>query len=307
MSAIEILEDLYFIERGYLNGNHFVYTSNAPILVDTGYISDFNDTERLISNLGVDLRQVSLIVNTHTHCDHIGGNDYIQQKSGCDIALHSVGKHIIDTRDDWATWWRYFGQEAAFFKCTRPLSDGDIIMIGPHAFQVIYTPGHASDGIVLYSRKHKMILSSDTLWEKDMAVMTLRVEGSLALFNMKESLEKLEALDIERAYPGHGQPFGNIKEAISKSKKKIEKYLRDRHMIGEDLIKKIIVYTLLMKKGFTEKDFFPYLMDRIWYKETVDLYFKGRYQLKYDEVINDFLDRGIVKRENGILLATIKP
>ena len=78
-------------------------------------------------------------------------------------------------------------------------------------------------------------------------------------------------------------------------------------MIGEDLIKKIIVYTLLMKKGFTEKDFFPYLMDRIWYKETVDLYFKGRYQLKYDEVINDFLDRGIVKRENGILLATIKP
>jgi len=26
----EILEDLFFIERGYLNGNHFVYRSNSP-------------------------------------------------------------------------------------------------------------------------------------------------------------------------------------------------------------------------------------------------------------------------------------
>ena len=70
MANNEILEDLFFIERGYLSGNHFVYRSKDPILIDTGYISGFHQTEKLISGLGVNLSEVSLIISTHTHCDH---------------------------------------------------------------------------------------------------------------------------------------------------------------------------------------------------------------------------------------------
>ena len=66
----EILKDLFFIERGYLNANHFVYWSQSPILIDTGYIADFGETEKLIANLGFNLADVSLIISTHTHCDH---------------------------------------------------------------------------------------------------------------------------------------------------------------------------------------------------------------------------------------------
>ena len=106
MAENEILKDLFFIERGFLNGNHFVYRSDAPVLIDTAYIADFDETEKSIARLGVNLADVSLIISTHTHCDHIGGNHAIQQKSGCDIALHKIGKYFIDTRDDWATWWR---------------------------------------------------------------------------------------------------------------------------------------------------------------------------------------------------------
>jgi len=303
----EILEDLFFIERGYLSGNHFVYRSKAPILIDTGYISDFNETDRSITRLGVNLSDISLIVNTHTHCDHIGGNKIIQQKSGCDIALHKAGKYFIDAKDDWSTWWRYYNQEADFFKCTQALEDGEIIAVGPHKFQVIYTPGHASDGIVLYNSREKILISSDTLWESDVAVMTLRVEGSMALFHMRESLQKLESLDVKMVYPGHGRPFDDIKRAISKSKEKIERYLLHRETVGDDLIKKIMVYTLLMKKTIKEKAFFPYLMDTYWFKETVDLYFNGEYEKKYNEIMNTFLGRGVIKRKNGDMFTTIKP
>ena len=135
-----------------------------------------------IAKLGVKPADVSLIINTHTHCDHIGANRIIHEQSGCDIALHTVGRHFIETKNDWATWWRYYNQEADFFECTRPLEDGDVLKIGLHEIQVIYTPGHASDGIVLYNREQKLLISSDNLWENDMAVMTLWVEGSLALF-----------------------------------------------------------------------------------------------------------------------------
>jgi glyoxylase-like metal-dependent hydrolase (beta-lactamase superfamily II) len=303
----EILENLFFIERGYLNANHFVYRSESPILIDTGYIADFGETEQLIANLGVNLADISLIISTHTHCDHIGGNQVIQQRSGCGIALHKVGRYFIDASDDWSTWWRYYSQEAAFFTVTQTLQDGEILAVGPHEFQVIHTPGHAADGIVLYNRREKILISSDTLWENDLAVMTLRVEGSSALFDMQESLEKLESLEVKRIYPGHGRPFSDVKRALAKSKEKIEDYINNRELIGQDLVKKILVYTLLMQRTIPEKEFFPYLMNTFWYPETVDLYFNGEYENKYDEIMRGFLKRGVVKRKDASLFTTVKP
>ena len=131
-----------------------------------------------------------------------------------------------------------------------------------------------------------------------MAVMTLRIEGSMALFHMQESLQKLESLDVKRVYPGHGKPFCSIKNAIAKSKEKIERYLLDRDLLGNDLIKKIVVYTLLMKKTIHTNHFFPYLMDTYRFKETVDLYFNGKYEMKYNEIMNTFFERGIIELEN---------
>ena len=307
MADNEILKDLFFIERGFLNGNHFVYRSDAPVLIDTAYIADFDETEKSIARLGVNLADVSLIISTHTHCDHIGGNHAIQQKSGCDIALHKIGKYFIDTRDEWATWWRYYNQEAEFFDCARALEDDDMITLGPHDFEVIYTPGHAADGIVLYNRRDKILISSDTLWQTDMAVMTLRVEGSRALFHMLESLQKIEKLEVQMVYPGHGPPFQDMHKAITRSKKRIENFLQHPEAIGEDVLKKIIVYTLMMNKVIPTASLYGYLMQTCWYKETVDLYFKGRYEAKYEEILNSFLKRGIIKSDNGNLHTTVKP
>jgi hydroxyacylglutathione hydrolase len=307
MSAVEMMDELFFIERGYLNANHFVYRSEEPILIDTGYTSDFHLTERLIKDLGVNLSHTHLIINTHTHCDHMGGNRIIQDRSGCDIALHKVGKYFVDTQDDWATWWKYYSQDADFFNCTRALDDGDQIHMGPHGFQVFYTPGHASDGIVLYNRKAKTLISGDALWENDMPTITMRVEGSTCLFHLMESLERLESLDVDVVYPGHGSPFTDFKGAISKSKKKTKDYMNHKEKTGADLIKKIAIYTLLMHRQVAEHNFFQHLMGTCWFKETVDLFFGGEYEEKYNEVMKDFLRRNIVKRRNGELFTTVKP
>ena len=307
MNPIEILKDLFFIERGYLNANHFVYRSDNPVLIDTAYITDFAETRACIQTLGVKLSDIDLIISTHSHSDHIGGNKFIQDESGCDIAIHRIGKHFIDTHDDWATWWRYYGHEAEFFRATQALEDGDTMIVGPHEFRVIYTPGHASDGIVLYNQKEKILISSDTLWEHDMPGMTLRVEGSTALFRFEESLEKIKALDIRMVYPGHGRPFTSVHEAIARSQKKIQSYLQNRELIGLDLLKRITIYTLLMRKDFKQDLFFEHLMQTHWFKETIELYFDGNYRDMYDEVMTGFLNRGIVKIENNFLVTTIKP
>jgi len=73
------------------------------------------------------------------------------------------------------------------------------------------------------------------------------------------------------------------------------------------VLKKIIVYTLMMKKVMKADSLFAYLMNTYWFKETVALYFSDEYEAKYDEIINSFLRRGIIKQENGNLFTTVKP
>jgi hydroxyacylglutathione hydrolase len=307
MSAVEILQDLFFIERGYLNSNHFVLRTEAPVLIDTGYVSHFGNTERHISQLGVDLSRVSLIVSTHTHSDHIGGNRLIQERSGCEIALHWKGKSYMDQKDDWSTWWRYYDHDAEFFSCGMALKEGDTLCLGPHAFQVIDAPGHASDQIVLYNPTQKLLISSDALWEEDMATLTERVEGEDTLMVVRETLHKLAALDVSVVYPGHGKPFADFERAIAHAERRVAHYLAHREEVGSDLLKKIIVYTLMMKDGFEEQTFFPYLLGTHWFRDTVDHYFDGQYQEKYREIMKGFLKRGIVKRDKEILFTTVKP
>ena len=62
-----------------------------------------------------------------------------------------------------------------------------------------------------------------------------------------------------------------------------------------------------MRKVVAEDEFFALLMDTIWFKETIDLYFNGEYELKYNEVIENFMRRGIVRRQKRDLITVVKP
>jgi glyoxylase-like metal-dependent hydrolase (beta-lactamase superfamily II) len=305
MTVEEILPDLFFVQRGYLNANHFVFRGDRPVLIDTAYLPHFDQTQRIISEIGVDLARVGLIVSTHCHCDHIGGNRRIQELSGCEIALHRVGKHFIDSRDDWATWWRYYGQAADFFTCTRSLEDDDTIAVGPYEFRIIYTPGHSADGIVLYNHAHKILFSSDALWEKDIPVMTVRVEGSRSLLDALDSLDKIRKLPVHKAYPGHGPSFTDIQSATAYSERRIRAYLKQPEALGDDQLKRIVVYTVLMHPGLDAHTFFDRLMTTVWFPETCDFFFNRQYRRKYDQTLTGLLDRGILACRNGRLFTPV--
>jgi len=308
LTGLEILPDLFFIERGLLHGNHFAYRGRRPILIDTGHVCDCRETLDLIAAVGVDPGRVGLIINTHAHYDHVGADRIIQERSGCAIALHRIGKHFVDTKDHWATWWRYYkGLEDFSFRCNRALEDGEMVAVGPHEFRVVYCPGHAADLIALYHPREKILISSDALFEDDMPALNLPVEGSRTLFTHLETLDRLAALDIRMVFPGHGPPFTNAGAAITKARQKLETYLTDRTKAGQDLLKKLFVYTLLTHGPVEEAGFFPRLMSGGWFKETVDLDFGGRYREKYREVLQGLLDRGLICRNGHRLYTPIKP
>ena len=125
-----------------------------------------------------------------------------------------------------------------------------------------------------------------------------KIRMSKSSISEKEKEAVLNVLDKE---------FLGMGDEVKLFEEKIRTYLKDKELIGLDLLKRITIYTLLMHKGFSEGHFFDHLMQTHWFKETIELYFNGNYRDMYDEVLGGFLDRGIVKIENDLLVTTVKP
>lgn len=303
----EVLEGFWFIERGYLSGNHFATRTPAPVLIDTAYAGELSKTLATFEALGIDWRRAALVVSTHCHCDHVGANRAIQDASGCAVALHRVGKGFIDAGDRRATWWSYYDQEAELFEATRGLEDGEEIAVGLHRFQSLHCPGHSADGLVLYEPRARVLLSSDVLWERDLPVVTERVEGPGTLDALGASLERLASLEVARVFPGHGPAFEGFREAVARAQARVVEYAADRGRLAEELVKKLLVYTLLMRGPVPEGDLFPRLMATAWFPDTVEAYFGSAYEAAYRRALEALSSRGAVRVSEGWVATGVRP
>jgi len=303
----EIAPNFFFIERGWLNANHFVFNGRQKILIDTGYGSDFAGTRRWIEAVGVDLKSVDLIISTHSHCDHIGGNRRIREISGCRISIHPLDKQSIERGDDWATWYRFYDQEAEFFPVDDALEDGEMVSLGDLELQIIHTPGHARGGIALYCPKERFLISSDALWDGDLGVLNTIVEGREAPILAMESLEKIRSLDLQTIYPGHGGIISDPKAALRKGEDKLRSFMKSPQKLGKDHLKKILVWVLLMKREYRADDFFGYLLRVPWFKAVVDTYFERRYRDLFSDLLEELLARNIIFIKDGYYQTSVKP
>lgn len=95
--------------------------------------------------------QITHIIETHTHADHVSGATRLAARTGANILIHHTALATYPHRD---------------------VEDGEEIVIGPVRMLVIYTPGHSLDSIsLLVHNTHggdtPRLLSGDTLFVGD--------------------------------------------------------------------------------------------------------------------------------------------
>jgi hydroxyacylglutathione hydrolase len=158
-----------------LNFSYIVYDEKNSIgaIIDPSW-----DLEKLLVFLEKNNITAKYIINTHTHFDHILGNDHISEITKAKIIQH----------------------EKSMQKKERSVVDHENISIGELNLEVLYTPGHSEDSICLIVNKES-IITGDTLFVGNCGRVDLPGSNPEKMY---DSLSKVANLDDSLVvYPGH--------------------------------------------------------------------------------------------------------
>jgi len=138
-------------------------------MVDSGVAPALNDILAYLSQIGRSVAEIDLLVQTHSHPDHIGCSRALKDASGCRLAAHRDAKPWIEDIDlqyqkrPTGTFYALVSRSAAV---DTVLSDGDILPLGEgRSLTVLHTPGHSRDSISFFYRPDGVLFTGDTIPE----------------------------------------------------------------------------------------------------------------------------------------------
>jgi glyoxylase-like metal-dependent hydrolase (beta-lactamase superfamily II) len=201
----------------------YIVKGDRLAVLDAGY--NFHPEELIIpglKSLGFALADVELIINTHGHPDHLGGNAVLRRLTGAKTCLHYADAHLaagpeahISSRTDPISamlalgWDRQVAERRVYLHeridaCAidRQLRDYDVLALGNGLdLEVIPTPGHTDGSVTLYARSRRLAFAGDAIqvWGVAPGVLPLYYDPEA----YRHSLALLSSLEIDTLCLAH--------------------------------------------------------------------------------------------------------
>lgn len=180
------------------------------ILMDTGCDYTREELADFLSG-----KQVSTIVNTHYHEDHVGGNALLKERYGLGALAHPETIRLMNRKYDLYPYQReIWGYPAP---CTAdPI--GTTVNGGGVSLRVIETPGHCKGHISLFEESRGVLFSGD-IWVGERP-KTARAEEDV--HQLIADLRKFEEFRPKIMFASLGKVVTNPREVIKRTRAYLE-------------------------------------------------------------------------------------
>lgn len=296
---------LHFLQRGWIDSNTVIIAGGAgPVVVDTGHPSGGAETVRLIGQV-VDLAEVRLIVNTHCHWDHIGGNGMLRAVSGANTAVSAATAHILTQHDRRLMWLDYFAADCEPVTVDITWQDGDVVELGAYQFEVIATPGHAPDSIALYQPETRLLISADALHERDCGILNTAVHGDHILDQAITTVEKLQQYDITLALPGHGGMIVDPPASLHALARRLAEFKTYPEKMALHLLRRVTMTAVLLAQPIRRQQFIAEALARPWPHDYAPRAGCPDPERLLHQLLDEFIQRGLVREKDGQLTSLV--
>lgn len=224
-------------EVKHLKGNTLYYDAFTNVGIyklneSEAVLIDSCDHKRMVKGIDRELEamglKVSLIINTHSHVDHICGNRYFKDKYGCKLVCTET-EQIFISKPDLEPDFYYVAlgvdMSSNLFYGTEP-SEAEVITAEniPGGFEIIGLPGHSFEMIGVRTPDDVLFLADSVLsvatWENYKLPFFYKVNKAV------DTLEKIKEMKASLFVPSHNPPVEDIRELaeynIAKIKEKKE-------------------------------------------------------------------------------------
>lgn len=207
------------------SGGHayLVNDRERRVLIDSGLAQDVEHLTSQLAVLNLHPADIHMVINTHEHYDHTGGNRHFQDTAL--IAAHRFAATKIEMLDEYVTHAKESGFDMEGFRVHLWLENGTLIVTGDYRFEIVHTPGHTSGCICIYEPQQHFMFTGDTLVAGgDLPPVLESGSGS----DYVNSLERLNTLKLSSIFPGHGydsdEPGSDLEKAIMRARERLEAY-----------------------------------------------------------------------------------
>jgi len=195
---MELLKGVHVIET---HANCALLVDDRLVLVDTGADGGAKDILGYLDRIRRKPTDISTIIITHTHPDHVSGLAIVKEKSGAKVASHRIEADYISRKKP------YPGPPG--IQRHRSI-DIDILLDDNQRFEemlVLHTPGHTPGSLSLFDERRKLLIAGDACQTEEGTIGPMDDNYNIDPRAHRESIKRLAQLDFEALIVGHGKPF----------------------------------------------------------------------------------------------------
>lgn len=294
-------------QRGWLSSNNVLFHGDGPTaLVDSGYATHAPQTVALVRH-ALAGRPLDLLLNTHLHSDHCGGNAALQgEYPGVTTCIPPGMAASVRHWDPVALTYEPTGQQCPPFRMDRLLEPGTEIVLGGRPWQVHGAPGHDPHSVVLFEPAARLLISADALWANGFGVVFPELEGEDAFHEVAGTLDLIERLQPGFVVPGHGQPFAGadaVAAALAAARRRLASFVADPARHARHAAKVLLKFKLLelqripyaeLERWALGTTYFPLILRHHFPGELPEVWLRG--------LVDDLLASNAARMADGELL-----